>query len=270
MPELPEVEIWRENLERWLTGRCIHSASVPDRLLRGNQSRRKVERGLEGATVRGVGRRGKFLVLDLGRARLGVLVHLGMTGTFAHVGKKDELPKFTRVTLVLARGERVAFIDARRLGEFRLIEEKERKRLDTLGVEPLEREFTASRLHELVRKSSRPIKIFLMDQKRIAGIGNIHAAEALYLAGLHPERSASSLTRDESARLARSIRRELRGELERSRSENLRYLQQGGANRFRVYGRAGEPCPRCRYAIAKLVQGGRSTYYCPRCQKKRK
>jgi len=270
MPELPEVEIWRENLERWLKGRRIHRASVPDALLRGKQSRRKVEAGLEGARIRAVERRGKFLVIDLGRARAAMLVHLGMTGTFERVTKKATLPKFTRASLELSRGERIAFLDARRLGEFRLVTAKEKKRLDALGVEPLEREFTPARFYELVQKSARPIKLFLMDQKRIAGIGNIHAAEALFLAGIHPERSASGLTREESALLARTIRRQLRREIARSRSENLEYLQQGGTNRFRVYGHAGEPCPRCGASIGRLVQGGRSSYYCPECQPKRK
>jgi formamidopyrimidine-DNA glycosylase len=270
MPELPEVEIWRENLERWLQGRLIHRARVPDALLRGKQSRRSVEAGLEGARVRAVGRRGKFLVFDLGRARAALLVHLGMTGTFERVTPKAKLPRFTRASLELSRGERIAFLDVRRLGEFRLVTDKETKRLEALGVEPLEREFTPARLYELLQKSVRPVKIFLMDQKRIAGIGNIHAAEALFLAGIHPERSASGLTREESALLVRSIRRQLRGEIARSRSENLRYLQQGEANRFRVYGHADEPCPRCEATIAKLVHGGRSSYYCPECQPKRK
>ena len=270
MPELPEVEIWRENLDRWLKGRRIQKASVPDALLRGKQSRRKVEAGLEGARVRGVERRGKFLVFDLGRARSAMLVHLGMTGTFERVTQKAALPKFTRATLELSRGERIAFVDVRRLGEFRLVTDKEKKRLDALGVEPLDREFTPRRLYQLMQKSARPIKVFLMDQRRIAGIGNIHAAEALFLAGIHPERSASGLTREESALLSRSIRRELRAEIARSRSEKLKYLQQGESNRFRVYGHADEPCPRCRASIAKLVQGGRSSYYCPECQPKRK
>ena len=104
MPELPEVEIWRENLERWLKGRQIKEASVPDALLRGGQTRRKVEAALRDATIDSVSRRGKFLVLDLGQKRLPVLVHLGMTGTFERVPKNAELPKFTRVCLSLSRG----------------------------------------------------------------------------------------------------------------------------------------------------------------------
>lgn len=270
MPELPEVEIWRENLERWLKGRRIREAHVPDAFLRGRQARRRVEAALEGATIRGVARRGKFLVLDLGAKRPPVLVHLGMTGTFSRVPPRGELPRFTRVSLGLARGERLAFLDSRRLGEFRLVTDKEAARLAALGVEPLSREFTGAYLYQSTRRSVRPIKVFLMDQKHIAGIGNIHAGEALFLAGIHPERRSSSLSREDCIRLARAIRRELRSEIARSRSEHLRYLQQGEENRFRVYGRFGEPCPRCASPIAKLVQAGRSSYYCPRCQPKRK
>ena len=266
MPELPEVEIWRENLERWMVGRRILGASVGDALLRGSQPRRKVEAALAGATIRNISRRGKFLLFDLGARRPELLVHLGMTGTFERVARKAHLPKFTRVVLVLSRGERLAFLDARRLGEFRLVDEKEQKRLDALGVEPLSREFTAKRLRGLTEKSSRPIKLLLMDQKCIAGIGNIQAAEALFRARIHPEHAANTLAREEVARLARSIRSSLRSEIERSRSETLTYLQAGGENFFVVYGRGGKPCSRCGTLIAKLVQGGRSSYYCPSCQ----
>lgn len=270
MPELPEVEIWRENLERWMVGRRIRAASVSDALLRGSQPRRKVEAALAGATIRGISRRGKFLLFDLGQSRPELLVHLGMTGTFERVRKAAALPKFTRVVLELSRGERLAFLDARRLGEFRLVGAKETKRLEALGVEPLSREFTRQRLSELTERSSRPIKLFLMDQQRIAGIGNIQAAEALYRAHIHPERAANRLTRDQLGRLSRSIRSTLRAEIKRSRSETLTYLQAGGENQFLVYGRGGEPCGRCKTSIGKLVQGGRSTYYCPSCQAERK
>jgi len=266
MPELPEVEIWRETLEGWLGGRKIRKASVPDPILRGGQSRAKVEKALEGATIGAVGRRGKFLLFDLGARRPAVLVHLGMTGAFERVGKDAPLPKFSRAVLSLSREERVAFLDTRRLGEFRLVLDKEQKRLDALGVEPLTRAFTATRLHALTSRSKRPIKIFLLDQHKIAGIGNIHAAEALFLAGIHPVLPASELSIDQTRALAAAIRQELRGELKRSRDGKLRYLQQGGENRFRIYGHLGEPCPKCHSKIGRIVQGGRSTYYCPSCQ----
>jgi len=269
MPELPEVEIARENLERWLVGRRIARAQVTDPRMRGGQSRRRVEGALVGASVRGVSRRGKFLVFDLGSRRAAVVAHLGMTGKFLFQSKVEPLPRFARASIDLGRKDRVVYCDARRLGQFRLMDEVEERRIASLGVEPLGPEFTTRRLLELTRQSAKPIKIFLMDQRRIAGVGNIQAAEALFLARIHPGREARSLDDKEVARLVRSIRRTLASEIARSRSESPAYLHEGSENDFRVYGKSGEPCPRCRSPILRFVQGGRSSYYCPRCQPKK-
>jgi formamidopyrimidine-DNA glycosylase len=268
MPELPEVEIARENLERWLVGRRIARARVADARMRGGQSRRRVERALEGASVRAVERRGKFLLFDLGSKREAIVAHLGMTGKFLLQARSDAVPRFARASIELGRGERVVYCDARRLGQFRLLDAVEERRIAALGVEPLGPDFTPRRLLELTGQSAKPIKVFLMDQRRIAGVGNIQAAEALFLARIHPEREARSLEKSEAARLVRSIRRSLANEIERSRSDDPAYLHEGSENDFRVYGRKGEPCPRCRSSIARFVQGGRSSYYCPRCQPK--
>lgn len=265
MPELPEVEITRECLERWLVGRRILDGKVPDALLRGGQPRRLVEDTLRGATVHGIARRGKYLLIDLGRRRARLLAHLGMTGRFELIASKEPLPKFVRVEIVLNRGARLVFADARRLGQFRVVKEREQRRLDSLGIEPLGPGLTASRLLELTSVSRRAVKIFLMDQHRIAGIGNIQAAESLFRARIHPARPALELSRIEAGRLARSIRKSLATEIKQSRGE-LRYLQDGGGNHFLVYGRAGEPCPRCRGTIERFMQAGRSSYYCPSCQ----
>ena len=269
MPELPEVEIARENLERWLVGRRIARAQVTDARMRGGQSRRRVEGTLEGASVRAVSRRGKFLLFDLGSKREAVVAHLGMTGKFLLQARSDAVPRFARASIELGRGERVIYCDARRLGQFRLLDAAEVRRIEALGVEPLGPEFTPRRLLELTRPSTKPIKIFLMDQRRIAGVGNIQAAEALFLARIHPEREARSLDEREVGRLVRSIRRTLASEIERSRSDDPAYLHEGAENDFRVYGRKGQPCPRCRTPIARFVQGGRSSYYCLRCQPKK-
>jgi formamidopyrimidine-DNA glycosylase len=269
MPELPEVEIARENLERWLVGRRIARALVTDARMRGGQSRKRVEGALEGASVRAVSRRGKFLLFDLGTKREAVVAHLGMTGKFLLQPRSDALPRFARASIELDRGGRVVYCDARRLGQFRLLDAVEVLRIEALGVEPLGADFTPDRLLALTRPSTKPIKLFLMDQRRIAGVGNIQAAEALFLARIHPGREASSLDGKEVARLVRSLRRTLASEIERSRSGSPAYLHEGSHNDFRVYGREGEPCPRCRGPIARFVQGGRSSYYCPGCQRKR-
>jgi formamidopyrimidine-DNA glycosylase len=269
MPELPEVEIARENLERWLVGRRIARARVADARMRGGQSRRRVEGALEGASVRAVSRRGKFLLFDLGAKREAIVAHLGMTGKFLLQGRSDAVPRFARASIEIGRGERVVYCDARRLGQFRLLDAAEVLRIEALGVEPLGPEFTPRRLLELTRPSAKPIKIFLMDQRRVAGVGNIQAAEALFVARIHPQREARSLDKSEIARLVRALRRTLASEIERSRSDNAAYLHEGSENAFQVYGRKGEPCPRCRGPIARFVQGGRSSYYCPRCQPKK-
>lgn len=265
MPELPEVEIAREELERWLVGRRIVSARAPDARHRSGQPRKKVEAALVGARVVAVARRGKFLVIELSRGRGAVVAHLGMTGRFLRLGRKDPEPRFVRAELGLGRGERVVLADARRLGQFRLRDAREEARLQGLGLEPLSGELTPARLQHLTDRSSRPVKLLLMDQKRIAGIGNIQAAEALFLAGVHPSRPASSLSPEEVRRLVRSMRHALRAELARHRSKSS-FLYEGAENHFLVYGRRGEPCPRCRTTIARLVQQGRSSYYCPSCQ----
>ncbi len=266
MPELPEVEIARENLERWLVGRRIARANVADARMRGAQSRRRVEGAIEGASVRAVLRRGKFLLFDLGTKRAKVVAHLGMTGKFVRQSRAESLPRFARATLDLGRGGRVVYCDARRFGQFRLLDALEQRRIEALGVEPLGPDFTPRKLLELTQ-STAPIKIVLMDQRRIAGVGNIQAAEALFLARIHPGRKARSLGASDVARLVRALKRTLAREIERYRSENGAYLHEGGENDFRVYGRGGEPCPRCRAPIERSVQGGRSSYFCPCCQK---
>lgn len=190
-----------------------------------------------------------------------------MTGRFQLLAPSAPQPEFVRVEIALSRGERLILRDMRRLGRFCIVGERERRRLDSLGVEPLGPEFTASRLFDLTSVSRRPVKVFVMDQHRIAGIGNIQASEALFLSRIHPARAAAELSRAEIGRLARAIRSSLRSEIERYRAE-LRYLQEGGENHFLVYGRAGEPCHRCRTPIERFAQGGRSSYYCPSCQKK--
>lgn len=259
------MEIARESLETWLLGRTIDTVRAPDSRIRGAVSRQKFETELRGSRTQSVERRGKFLVLGFGESRPRVLAHLGMTGKFVYVPADEPLPRFTRLELRLSDGARVVLDDRRRLGQFRLLDEREQRRVDSLGIEPLSSAFTHSYLHTLLRSSHRAIKLFLMDQKKIAGIGNIQAAEALFLAGVHPSRTARSLSGDEARLLTRSVKKALRAEIRRYRSRRA-YLYEGALNPFLVYGRAGEPCPRCDRRIRRVVQGGRTSYYCATCQ----
>jgi formamidopyrimidine-DNA glycosylase len=266
MPELPEVEIARENLERWIGRRRILEGRVLDaRMLRG-QKIRLVEGTLRGAQVREVSRRGKYLIWDLGK-RGKVATHFGMSGKFVLRDATEPIPPSVRVLMQLARGRKLAFVDPRRLGSFQLVDETVENKLGRLGVEPLETEFTSKRLTKLLTDARLPIKSFLMDQHRIAGLGNIHTAEALFRAGIHPARVAGELRADEIRALHRAIRATLTVTVRKERSDEMRYLQEENArNEFLIYGRSGEPCPRCQRGVHRIVQSGRSTYFCPRCQ----
>lgn len=266
MPELPEVEMARENLLYWLKNRRISGVRVLDRRMLRGQSVKRLEQAVTGARLRGVRRRGKYLIWDLGR-RGQIMAHLGMSGKFVVRSRREPDPPAARVVLSLGKGERVVFSDLRRLGRFQLIDDKLRRSLAQLGVEPLSEEFTSRRLGELLAGARTPIKSFLLDQHRVAGVGNIHASEALFRAGIHPTRIAGELLPDEIGRLRRAIRATLDETLGRERATEVRYLQERrGENRFVIYDREKEPCPRCSARVRRLVQAGRSTYYCPRCQ----
>jgi len=269
MPELPEVEIARENLERWLGNRTIESARVRDRRILRGQSARRVQRMLGGARLQEIRRLGKYLMWNLGD-RGGVLAHLGMTGKFVLRTATEPDPPATCIVLELGGGRRVAFCDTRRLGRFQLADPATEKTLAKIGIDALDPRLTPGRLGDLLGRSRLPIKSFLMDQHRVAGLGNIQAAEALFQAGVHPARPAHRLRSEEVAKLLRAIRRTLRSALRRERSDEIAYLhERDGENHFLIYGRAGEPCVRCGAKVRRIVQAGRSTYYCPRCQPRR-
>ena len=268
MPELPEVEIARENLEQWLCGRRIRCSEIYDlRMLRG-QSRRCVEEVLEGARVRAVKRRGKYLILELWGYRPSVIAHLGMSGKFLKRTNNEGNPLATRVSLSLSRGERVLMSDVRRLGRFRLMDDVEATRLAKLGIDPLEHSFTVKVLQSMAVKALLPVKMFLMDQRRLAGIGNIQAAEALFLARIHPSRITGELTVEELRHLHGAIRRTIQETLRQTRSEEINYVHEKGiSSSFHVYGRKGKPCTVCGNGVSRLTQAGRSTYFCPACQR---
>ena len=269
MPELPEVEITKENLERWLGNRVIARARVMDRRVLRGQSVRRVERVLSGARLRGIHRRGKYLIWDLGD-RGGAVAHLGMSGKFVVRARREPDPPATCVVLEVGSGRRVVFSDYRRFGRFQIEDRPARETLARLGIDALDRGFTISRLSELLDTARLPIKTFLMDQHRIAGLGNIQVAEALFHAGIHPVRMAGQLSDEERSRLHRSIRTTLKQAVRRERSNEMKYLHEADSeNHFLIYGHAGEPCSRCGTSVKRIVQAGRSTYYCARCQPRR-
>jgi formamidopyrimidine-DNA glycosylase len=275
MPELPEVETIRRQLEPRVVGRTIADALVLDPLWCAPQSPAEVQEALRGRRVEAVSRRGKYLVFEL--ASEGFLVmHLRMTGNVLWIGsdESDDRP-YLRFRIVLADGARVLFTDVRRFGTGIVIEG--RSALDDylgarLGPEPLEPAFTAEALGKATRGRRAPIKAFLLDQRHVAGIGNIYADEALFRAKIHPLKPAGRLRRDELGRLRDAIVATLEEGIRSFGASIDDYRDANGDSgqmqeRFLVHLREGEPCPRCGSAVRKLRAAGRGTYICPKCQR---
>jgi formamidopyrimidine-DNA glycosylase len=268
MPELPEVEVTRRGLAPQLAGRTISGVAVREHRLRwpipGDLAR------LSGMTVRSVERRGKYLIVDCGDGHL--ILHLGMSGSLRVLPRDTPPGKHDHFDLAL--GDRILRLrDPRRFGAVLWTADgiEGHPLLAHLGVEPLSRALDASRLHALTRAHRAPIKLFLMDARRIVGVGNIYASESLFRAGIDPRTPANRVSLARCARLSRAIKQTLRAAI-RAGGSTLRdfvgadgtagYFQQ----RYWVYDRAGKKCRRCGSAIRRIVQGQRSTYFCPRCQ----
>lgn len=275
MPELPEVEIARENLERWLLGKTILSAKVHDpRMVREGGSIATLQRRLNRAKTRSVRRRGKFLLLGLEAAtqsRFTVLAHLAMSGKFLFRSSsafKRPSDEPLSVVLRLDDGHDVYFSNPRRLGHFRLFQPSDEARLRAMGIDPFDSRFTGEYLFRLLNRSRRPLKLFLMDQANLAGLGNIQVAESLFLACLSPLLPSNRVSSNQARLLRTAIVRSLQDALDSTRAEEVQYVRDKGAgNPFVVYGRQDEPCRRCGTDISRIVQGGRSTFFCSTCQR---
>ncbi len=271
MPELPEVETIRRHLAPHVEGRTLRRLEILDPRWCEPIAPAELAAATEGRAVERLGRRGKYLIWEL-EGDVFLLVHLRMTGTLLLDPPGD--PLYTRVWLDVGE-HRLAFADPRRFGTGELAIGPDA--LDAflrarLGLEPLHPEFTSAHLYALARTSRAPIKAFLLDQKRIAGVGNIYADEALFRARIHPLRPAGTLATDEVRRLHRAARRALQLGIERQGATLRDYAmpdgERGAVQReFRVYGRAGESCDRCGTPIEKTRAAGRGTWFCPNCQR---
>jgi len=269
MPELPEVEVTRRGLEPQLAGRRISGVAVREARLRWRIPREV--RALAGRTVRGVARRAKYLLLDCGDGHL--ILHLGMSGSLRVLGRGIAPGKHDHFDLEL--GDRVLRLrDPRRFGAvlWTAGPPEAHRLLAHLGVEPLSRAFNARRLYALTRGAKLRIKPFLMDGRRIVGVGNIYASESLFRAGVDPRKPAGKLSSQEAGKLAPAIKRTLLAAIKAGGSSLRDFVGSDGARghfqqRYWVYDRAGRPCRRCRTPIRRIVQAQRATYYCPTCQK---
>jgi formamidopyrimidine-DNA glycosylase len=264
VPELPEVETERGRLAEAIAGRRILSARIDDVRLTRPEDPVSVAALLGGDRVDAVERRGKYIVIRLESGNT-LLVHLRMTGGFRYEPASHE-----RAVLELDGGGRVAYRDTRRFGTWLLTDTDGADRIIVVknGPEPLERGFTTAFLAERLAGRTAPLKAAILDQRTVAGLGNIYADESLWHSRLHPQRPAGELTLDEVAALREAIRKALKLGIKRGGATLYDQAYAGGAmqHEFRVYGRAGEPCERCGTPIAKIVVGGRGTSFCPTCQ----
>jgi formamidopyrimidine-DNA glycosylase len=273
VPELPEVETIRRGLLPLLTGRKVVGVTVRERRLRQPIGRSALGR-LRGATLTGVRRRSKYLLLETD-AGWTVLLHLGMTGQVWVSDAARERRRHEHVVIRLDDGRELRYADARRFGLIDLIADErlaEDTRLKGLGLEPLENGLTGAWLYQVTRGRRKPVKNFLMDTRMIAGVGNIYACEALYRAGVNPRRPVRRIGREAWGKVAATIRAVLTEAIEAGGTTMRDFLNAEGdvgyfAVKLRVYDRKGEACGRCGAAIRRIVQAGRSTFYCPRCQK---
>jgi len=275
MPELPEVETTARLLRPRLVGRRLRDVDVRWPRTLGGQAPAELAAGVVGARVTAVRRRAKYVIVDLARGRRpagALLVHLRMTGRLV-VERADATPDWSRVRLGLDRGA-LHFVDVRKFGRLRWWADPEDPDgpLAPLGPEPLEEEFTAAGLYEALSRRRRVLKPLLLDQTFVAGLGNIYVDESLHTARLHPLERSDAVDRRAAGRLYRAIRATLEAAIEREGSSFDGFYRtpegQPGSyqHQFRVYGRGGRPCRRCRATVERIVVAQRGTHLCPSCQ----
>jgi formamidopyrimidine-DNA glycosylase len=274
MPELPEVEHVVRALRPIVTGRRILAAELNLKRTAPELSRAAFGRQLKNLTITGVGRRGKYILFELESGRL-LTTHLRMTGKFVSLTTDEVLPTYAHVVFYLDDERRLVFCDMRQFGRMRLIRDARTlpKELTTLAPEPLSDDFTEEYFLKTLARSRRSLKQLLLDQTRVLGLGNIYAVEALFLARVNPLKPANRLSKPRARKLFHAIRQILQEAIDAGSTLQINLADGNGSyfsttERFwRVYEREGEPCLNCGTRIKRVVHGGRSTYYCPRCQR---
>jgi formamidopyrimidine-DNA glycosylase len=278
VPELPEVETIRRDLDKEVTGKKIKSVDVNGlRSIRRYKTKKPFINALEGRKITGIQRRGKYLLFSLDDECV-LVVHLGMSGQLLRAkGTREPMLKHTHVVVTFTQGGQLRYVDPRTFGELFVTSPEELKRevpeLAHLGFDPLDDVMSWTQFGDLLASKKTKLKTLLMDQKFIAGIGNIYADEILFNAGLRHDRSSEGLTSQEVRRLYRAMIETLQ-EAVKHRGSSLadeQYRDLFGEvgdfqTQHKVYDREGEPCRRCRSPIVRVKQGGRSTFFCQQCQ----
>lgn len=274
MPELPEVETVRRTLEKLVLHKQIETVSVYwPKIIKNPLEVDQFTDALRGETILEIGRRGKFLIIYTDRYAL--VSHLRMEGRYGLYGKEEPYDKHTHVIFHFSDDTELRYRDVRKFGTMHLYQkgkEFQYPPLSGLGPEPFTEGFTKKYLEKALKKTSRKIKPALLDQKLLVGLGNIYVDEALFRAGVHPERVASSLSRKEISSLHKEIVETLKEAVQLGGSTIRSYVNsQGEMGMFQLelyaYGRKGEACKKCGTPMEKIVVGGRGTHFCPHCQK---
>ncbi|MCK9604284.1 MAG: DNA-formamidopyrimidine glycosylase [Candidatus Omnitrophica bacterium] len=265
MPELPEVETVKRELEKVVLGKKILEVSVYNPKVIRQPSPAQFKKGLAGVAIKNILRKGKMLILELSNGKA-LAIHLKMTGQLVYPGDG----KKSRVSFRLSDGKTLDFNDQRLFAELRLLDDWHTlKFIQGLGPEPFV--LSPEQFKKMLSAKKTKIKPLLMDQTFISGIGNLYAAEALFRARIHPARSALSLSDKEKELLLNQIKDTLREAIEHKGSSVDQYVQLSGrpgdyAKYHKVYGRVGKPCFICKTPIKRITLGGRGTYFCPKCQ----
>jgi formamidopyrimidine-DNA glycosylase len=274
MPELPEVETIRRHLAPFVEGRVLERMEILDPRWSDPADPNTLQDAVAGRRIERLGRRGKYLIWSLDD-EVHVVMHLRMTGNLLLTGG-SETPRYTRVLLRLDNGEEIAFTDPRRFGTGVVLlgdDALEDYFTSRLGVEPLSPDFTTDALRALARNRKQPVKAFLLNQERLAGVGNIYADEALFKARIHPERPVGTLKRDQLDALREAVIESLEAGIDSRGASIDDYRNPDGAEglfqtKFQVHLREGKPCIRCGTTIKKMRSAGRGTYVCETCQPK--
>lgn len=272
MPELPEVETTRRGIEPHLLGNAVREVIVRRRDLRCPVPFSLAE--IEGQTVLAVRRRAKYLILDLSEQH-SVIIHLGMSGSLRLIDPATEFRTHDHIALTFATGLQLRFHDPRRFGIVTHLAGSnplDHPFFKKIGPEPLEESFHAGYLKQALKGLSRPIKLVIMDNAIVVGVGNIYASESLFHAGIKPTVAAEKISMPRIALLVTAIKTVLQKSIDQGGTTLRDFLRENGEpGYFRqelyVYEREGQPCRVCETIIVKCIQGQRSTYYCPRCQK---
>lgn len=276
MPELPEVEHVVRALRRAILGRQVVASEIYLPKLISPASTRSFNRRMKGSKITGLGRRGKFILIELDSGHV-LVVHLRMTGKFMVLTADDQLPQHARAVFYFDDDRRLVFCDQRKFGVMLLVPGarlSQTRGIVQLAPEPFSDDFSVAYLKETFSRSRRTLKTLLLDQTRVLGLGNIYAAEALFRAGVNPFKVAATVGPRRVERLHQAIRDVLRAAVSGSSTRRINLENPNGFSYgeafesiWQVYEREGEPCFKCGTRIRRVVHAGRSTYWCPRCQR---